>query len=112
VGKERVLLELVEAVEFIDKEDDPLVPGLLDDLLDLLYAYGDGGKRDVGELHYPADEPADGGLADAARSPEDERGNVSSLDEDLEELSLSEEVLLADDIIERSGPYPVRERFL
>ena len=58
----------------------------------------------------PAIEAGDRGLARSRRTPQHERRQPVGLDEDPERLARPEQVLLADDLVERPGPQPRRER--
>ena len=56
------------------------------------------------------DEPGDRRLAGARRSPEDDGREPVGLDQDPQRPPGAEELLLADDLVERSRPQPGRQR--
>ena len=60
----------------------------------------------------PGDEPGDGRLAGAGRTPDDDRREPVRLDEHPQRLRRPEQVLLPDDLVERPRPQPRRERRL
>ena len=72
-----VLLRLVKAMDFIDKEHRtqakiPILPGVLDDSLDILLATGDGTELDKLSLHLASNNPRQRRLACTRWSPKDE----------------------------------------
>ncbi len=84
VGKEGVLLGLVEAMDLVDEEDGARaeVRGFFrvdHDLLDLLDAGEDGGELDEGGVRGLGDDLGEGGFADAGRAPEDHGGGVVAI---------------------------------
>ena len=60
MGKEGILLELVEPVEFVDKEDYFVQPGFLYYLLYFLDADAHGAQGNEGELHIATHQPPQG----------------------------------------------------
>lgn len=56
------------------------------------------------------DHLGQGGLARAGRSPQDHRAQAVSLDQHPQRLPRTEEVVLADDVIERDRPESIRQR--
>ena len=60
-----------------------------------------GGERVERSLHLRGDNLGECGLANAWRSPQDERGDVSRLNHLAEYASFSDEVFLSDIFIER-----------
>ena len=56
------------------------------------------------------DDLGECGLADAGRSPEDERAEIVALDLDAERLAGGDEVLLADELVEGARTHAVGER--
>ena len=79
-AQEGVLLRAVEAVDLVDEQDGALVlvpappAGLLDGLLHVLDAAGDGGELQEVESRLLGDEAGERGLAAARWPPEDHRG--------------------------------------
>ncbi len=115
VGKEGVLLRLVEAMDLVDEEDGAraVVRGFFrvdHDLLDLLDAGEDGGELDEGGVRGLGDDLGEGGFADAGRSPEDHGGGVVRFDLHAQRLAGPDEVLLADVFVERAGPHALGQR--
>ena len=114
--EQHVLLRAGEAVHLVEEEDRALAalaepgPGPLGDLAHVLHARADRGERLERLGAHPGDEPGDRGLAGARRTPEHERRQPVGLDEDPQRLARPEQVLLADDLVERPGPQPRRER--
>ena len=114
--QQHVLLGAGEAVHLVEEEDRALAAlaepgaGALGDLAHVLHARADRGER-LERLGADArDEPGDRRLAGAGRPPEHERRQPVRLDQDPQRLARPEQVLLADDLVERAGPQPRRER--
>ena len=113
--QERILLRLVEAVDFVDKKDGaeteqtPLL-GPRHDLLDLLDAARHGRIVDELGLGGVRDHVRKRGLADAGRSPKDHGRNLVPLDHLPQELPLADEMLLTDELREIARTHPRRER--
>ena len=80
--QQRVLLRLVEAVYLVDEQErGPLVEetalaGRLDHFAHLLHARRHGREGEEGTFELRGDDPREGGLAHARRTPEDERGTL------------------------------------
>ena len=115
VGEEGVLLGLVEAVDLVDEEDGAGAVGgglfgVDHDLLDLFDAGEDGGELDEGGRGEVGDDLGEGGFADAGRAPEDERGGVVVFDLQAEGFAGSEEVGLAEELVEGAGAHALGER--
>ncbi len=117
-GQERVLLGLVEAVDLVDEEDGALavqVAALLG-LVDRLPDVGDPGEHGVdGDemgTRRVGDDVGEGGLAGSRRAVEDEGGELVGLDGAAQQPSGPEDVLLADEVVERRGPQARRQRLL
>ena len=114
-GQERVLLGLVEAVDFVYKYDglfavQGVMVGALHHLADLLDAAGDGGKVDELCLRPVGDNAGQRGLAHARRAPEDHGGNMVALDQPPKHLSRSQQVSLPHKFLQALGPKPGRQR--
>ena len=72
-----ILLRLIKAMNFINKEYGtqakiPILPGMLDDSLDILLATGNGTELDKFSLHLASNNPRQCRLACARWPPEDE----------------------------------------
>ena len=85
VGEECILLRLVEAVYFVDKDDGAraVLPGALGvghDLLDFLDSRQHRRKLDEVGVGHAGDDLGQRGLADAGRAPEDQRAGVVPFD--------------------------------
>ena len=116
VGKQRVLLRAIEAVHLVEEEDGaPTLltdagPGTLRDLADILHPGGDRGERLERLGRRPRDQSGDGGLAGTRRPPEDHRRQAVGLDQDPQWTTRTEELLLAEHLVERPGPQPGGQR--
>ena len=105
--EQHVLLRAAEAVHLVEEEDRALAvlaqpaAGPLRDLADVLHARGH--RREALErlLGRARDEPGDRGLARAGRPPEDQRREPVRLDQHPQRLARAEQMLLADDLVER-----------
>ena len=115
-GSMCVLLRLVEAVDLVEEEDRPLpvpaqaVAGVLDHAADVVDARRDGGQLLEGRAGGLRDDPGERGLADARRAVEDQRAQPVVLDRPAQGRAGAEHVLLADELVERARPKPLRER--
>ena len=104
--EQRILLRLVEAVDLVDEEErgllveEPLLAGRLDHLADLLDARRDGRKGEERTVELRGDDPRQRGLPDSGRPPENERGDVSRLEEFAENALRTHEMFLPDVLIE------------
>ena len=113
--QEPVLLSLVEAVDLVDEQQRALavgaaVLGRLEDLPELRHAGEDRADLDEMRLCLARQQPGDGGLAHAGRTPEDERAERSRRQHGAERAIGAEQLVLADDLRERLRPQPVSER--
>ena len=84
--------------------------GLGHDLLDLLDAGHDGGELDEVGLGDARDDLGERGFAGAGRSPEDHRAGVVVVDLRAQRLAGPEQMLLADELIERARPHAIGQR--
>ena len=115
-GQQRVLLRLVEAVDLVEEEDRPLpvaaepVARPLHDAAHVVDPGGDGRELLEGGTRLDRDDPGQRRLADSGRPVEDERAQAVLLDRAAERRPLPEDVLLADQLVERARPQPLRER--
>ena len=115
MGQEGVLLGLVEAVDLVDEEDRSparpleLLPGLFDDLPDLLDPGEHRRKGDEVGLRLAGDDLGQGGLAGARRPPEDHGKEAVLLDGLAQQPSLFQDVGLTHIFLEGFRPHPVRQ---
>ena len=106
-------------MDLVDEEDGRSVAGeesgmglgAVDDFADFLDAAGDGGECVEGYFEGVGDDVGKGGLADSGWSPEDEGGDVFLLDHAPDDGIWSDEVLLADVLVERLGTHSFCEGF-
>ena len=96
VRKERILLGLVEAVDFVDEHNraGAVLLGALGvghHLLDFLDAGQHGGELDELGLGHAGDDLRQGGLAGTGRAPEDQRADVIALDLDAQRFAWPDE---------------------
>ena len=110
-GQKRVLLGLVEAVNFVHKDQralavTPVFLGLLHYGADLADAAGHGGKVDEGRFRMPRDDARQRGLAHARRTPEDHGGEMIAFDQAGKHLAGAQQVTLAHKFVQRAGTKP------
>jgi hypothetical protein len=116
VRQERVLLRLVEAMDLVDEEQDrlaaaaQLVLGLRDHLSQLLHPVQHGGEPDGAHAARLAQQPRQRGLAGARRTPQDERFEPSARQQIAQDPAGAEEMLLADELVDRPRPHALRQR--
>ncbi len=116
--EERVLLRLVKAVNFIDKEDclPPVVlllPSRVDnDLPNLLNTRQNCTKVDKVAFRGTCHNTGEGGLSGSGGTPEYHRIDLPSLDRFSEDLPLPEQMLLPDEVAKRLGSNTFRQRDL
>ena len=115
VREEGILLRFVEAVNFVDEDDGARAVlagavGIAHDLLDFLDAGEHGGKLDEVGLGDAGNDLGEGGLAGAGRAPEDHRRGVIALDLHAQRLARPDQVLLANEFIERARAHAVGQR--
>ena len=77
---------------------------------DFLDAGGDRVERLEAALGVVGDDVRERGLAAAGRAVEDQRVEAIGQEHPAEQLAGAEEVLLPDELVERSRPHPRRER--
>ena len=114
-GQQRVLLGLVEAVDLVEEEDGPApvaapLLGALEHRPDLGAAGVDRRLLLEGAVGGGRDDPGDRRLAGARRSVEDHRVRLAGLDRGAQRRALGEQVLLADEVVERARAHPDGER--
>src|SRR5438067_308975 len=103
-------MDLVDEDDGLRSACSPRLARLFHQRLDVLDP-----RRGRGELNEPrprafGDDPRQRRLPRARRPPEDHRGDAVALDGVAEEASLAEEVLQADDVIERGWAEALGER--
>ena len=114
-GQQRVLLRLVEAVDLVE-EEDRRAPGVAplarprDHLADLRPPRVDGRELLEGGVGVLGGHPRQRRLAGARRAVQDHRVRVAGLDRRAQRRALAEQVLLADEVVERARAHPRRER--
>ena len=114
--EERILLRLVEAVDLVDEDDRAAAgaaPPILrrrHDLLDLLDPRQHRTERNEMRLGQLRDNPGERGLAGAGRAPQDDRLKQVAFDRLAQRLAGTEDLVLTDDLIERSWTYALGER--
>ncbi len=115
VGEERVLLPLVKAMNFIQKQDRPLplvvaaLLGELDDLAELGDRPEHGAHRHEMRLRVLGDELGEARFADAGRPPEEQRRDAVGGEGPLEEAPLGDEVGLPEELAKRPRAHPLGE---
>ena len=117
-GQQRVLLGLVEPVHLVEEQDRALAPlaeavlGPGRGLAHVLHRGGHRGELLEGLRRGAGDELGDRGLAGARRPPEDHRRQPVGLDQRPQRAAGAEQVLLADDVVERGRAQARRQRGL
>ena len=114
MGKEIILLRLVEMMDFIDEEDRGLAQAMklfrfLDDLLEIFDSRRDGGELHASCASRAGEDPGQRGLAASWRAPKNQGVQFARLDYSSEKLAGPEKMLLADEFIEGFGSHPFRE---
>jgi hypothetical protein len=84
--------------------------GFGDDAAEVGDTCGYGGEGDEAGVALRGDDPGEGGLATAGWAPDDDRRELAGLDQAAEQLAGTDEVLLADVVIEVSGSHAGGER--
>ena len=114
-GQQRVLLRLVEAVDLVEEEDRraaagaPLA-GAGDHLAHLGAAGLHGGQLLEGGVGVLGGEPRERRLAGARRAVEHHRVRLAGLERRAQRRALAEQVLLADELVERLRAHARRQR--
>ncbi len=115
-GQQGVLLGLAEPVHLIDEQhrlDAALregSPRTGDDLAHFLDARRDGRDLDEAPVRVPADQRRDRGLAGAGRTPQEQRERLVGVDDLPQRRPGGQQVLLADELVERARPHAHGER--
>ena len=114
--QETVLLRAVEAMDLVDEQQGPLPVRrrrlVASSKARLRSATPENTADNCtnASLARAREQAGDGGLADAGRSPEDQRGERAARQHAGQRALGTEQMVLADDVGERGGPQPVRER--
>ena len=100
------MLRLIKAMYFIDKEYStqakiPILPGVLDNPLDVLLATGNGTELDKLSLHLASNNPRQRCLTCTWWPPKDEAHGLLLRDNLAQNLGIAQQVCLADHGIER-----------
>ena len=115
-GQKRVLLRLVEAMDFVDEDDRSAAGGpsqalgVGHDLADFLDAGQHGAERHEASLRRVRDDAGERRLAGAGRAPENDRLQEIALDGFAQRLAGREQLLLADELVERARAHPLGQR--
>jgi hypothetical protein len=115
VRQEPVLLGLVEAVDLVNEQERPLpvrapVLGRLEDLAQVGHAGEDGAELDEMQVGRFRQKPRDRRLADAGRTPQDQRRQRPGGQHRAERPLGRQHLLLADHLGQRLRPQPVGQR--
>ncbi len=115
IGEKCILLGLVEAVNLIDKENGPRseAGGFLrvrHHLLDLLDAAQHRGEFNETGLRSLGDDLGQRGLADSGRAPQNHGSRIVALDFYAQGHAGTEQLLLANVLIQRAGTHAFGER--
>ena len=113
--EKRVLLRLVEAVDFVDEDNRLASEGtvfvrLVHHFLDFLDAARHRGECDEPGVRRPGDHVRERRLTNTRRAPEDHRGDDIALDHPAQYLPLADEMRLAYDFVKRAWPQAFRKR--
>ncbi len=115
VGQKRVLLRLVEAVDFVHEQNGGAGQRLihartLDRLADVLDAGQHGRYRDEVGAEGLRGEPRQRGLAHARRPPQDHRMQLAGIEGQAQRLARAQQMRLADDIVQRARAQALGQR--
>ena len=112
IGQKRILLRLVEAMDFVDKEDRappefPQALGIGHHGFDFLNAGQHGAEGQKLALRHARDDARERGLADTRRSPKDDRSQLIALDLGAQRFARPENMFLAGEIVQRFRTHAV-----
>ena len=116
VGQKCVLLGLVEAVDFIHKQDgrgavlELLVASLVKDLTQLLDPRQHGRKGRERHVDRPGQEPGQARLAAARRTPQNQRRQTAAFDHAPQQTLRPQQVRLTHVLVNRPGAHPLGQR--
>ena len=114
--QKRILLRLVEAVNLVAEQDRAALDqaqaafGFLDDLAHARDAFGDGAELHECGAGALRDDASEGGFAGAGRPPEDDAAQLVLLDQLAQRLAGTQQMILADELLERGGTHACGER--
>ena len=105
---EDVLLRLRPPVDLVDEQHRPEepVPGLLDHLASVGHARGDRRQLDQVGADRVGEQVRERRLPRSGRPPQDDRGEVATLQQLGERLPGTDQMGLPDEFLEGSGPHP------
>ncbi|MDZ7800955.1 MAG: hypothetical protein U5K81_09225 [Trueperaceae bacterium] len=114
-GEQGVLLGLVEAMDLVDEQQRPAPTSLAlrggrHGLADVLHAGQHRVQRNELRPRRPRDDPRQGGLAGPRRAVEDHAGQPVGLDRPAQQPARPQDVVLADELLQRARPHARRER--
>src|SRR5690242_13543986 len=115
VWQERILLRLVEAVDFVDEQDRPASQaaaalGVGHHGLDFLDSAQHRAKRHAIAVRRPRDQLRQRCLSDAGRPPQDQRAQLVAFNLGPERFAWAEDVFLAYEFVERLRAHSFGER--
>ena len=115
VGQKSVLLGLVEAMHFVDKNNGPAsgaprVFGGGHHVLDLANAAEHRAEGDKFGVRAARDQARERGLAAAGRSPQNHRAEIVAFDGHAQRLAGAEQRLLPGKLLERARTHPLGQR--
>ncbi len=116
IGEERILLRLVEAVDFVDEEQCAAgfrfqaFASRFENGAEFLHATADGAELHEGGSGFGRQQPRERRLAAAGRSVEDDRPEPISLEEPPQELALIEKMALPGELGESPRAHPRCQR--
>ena len=113
--QKRILLRLVEAVNFVDEHNGAraVLPGALGighHLLDFFNSGEHGGEFDELRLSHARDDLRQRGFSCTRRAPEDQRASIVSLQLRTQGFAGSYQVILAYEFVEASRTHAVGQR--
>ena len=107
--QQRILLRLVETVDFVDEQDrrrrveEVLLAGRFDHFAHILDPRRNGRQREEGAFEFRGHDLSQRGLPHPRRPPEDERRDVARLQKLAENAVAAHQMLLPDVVVERAG---------
>ena len=107
--QQRILLRLVETVDFVDEQDrrrrveEVLLAGRFDHFAHILDPRRNGRQREEGAFELRGHDLSQRGLPHPRRPPEDERRDVARLQKLAENAVAAHQMLLPDVVVERAG---------
>ena len=117
-AEQRILLRLVETVDFVDKQErrrrieEMTLAGLLDHFAHLFHAGIDRRQREKLPVESRRHQPRQRRLADSRRSPQDKRRHVARLQKAAEHPAAADQMGLSDVVVERLRTQPFRQWYI